>query len=128
MPEDAETGVSRLDRSRLQLRVLVILGVLSWVLAGVYVWVNEPYWRIENRVAALKTEADIRREFGDPARVVPPGETDYYVPDYTHKVRAVSARLLIYFPKRRDSGLPDTALYIYLDKRNRVEETYLGRR
>lgn len=106
----------------------MISGVLAWGLAGVYFWVNEPYWRIENRVAPLKTEAEIRREFGEPARIVPAGRTDYYVPGYTRKERAVSGTLLVYFPKRRDGDLPDTALYVYLDERKRVEETYLGRR
>lgn len=109
-------------------RLMVALGVLAWVLAGLYLWINEPYWRLQNRLDALKTEAEIRQTFGAPARIAKAGEAVGYIPGYSHADRPVTGKLLIYPPASGPIDPPDVVLYVYIDREGRVEQSVIGRR
>lgn len=109
-------------------RLLVALGVLAWVLAGLYLWFNEPYWRLENRLDALKTEEAVRQTFGAPSRIVRAGEAIDYIPGYSHADRAITGKLLVYPPGSGTVDPPDVVLYVYIDREGRIEQSVVGRR
>lgn len=66
------------------------------------------------------TEEEVRRRLGPPYRAYDRATApkDYYVRGWARKERAITHRVLIYIGD-------EPIAYIYIDRENRVEETYI---
>lgn len=106
--------------------MLMAVILLLVAVFGMYVWVNQPYWELENRVSSFESAEDFKTEFGDPRYVYRSGRENYYVEGYSYKNREITGRVEIYFPTLPGYEHLDFILYVYYSQEGSVEEIYVG--
>lgn len=94
-------------------------GALSFVLRGQFA--RDPDVQRFHAMVG-KTEAEVRRTLGEPARVHEKATArgEYYEKGFTYERRPITNKVFIYFAE------PDLIAYLYLDSANRVEHVFVG--
>ncbi len=103
---------------------LVLTALVVAHFLAVHSWrtMNQPYLAEAEAIRAGMTEMEVIRRLGVPYRKYGRDNApwDYYVPGYEFKRRKINGEVLIY------TGAMDVIVYVYIDRRGKVEDTFIG--
>jgi outer membrane protein assembly factor BamE (lipoprotein component of BamABCDE complex) len=124
--EDPDAARRRIGCSRSLLWTAIVVATLLCIVIVVAdrAWCNwnQPFYGKVTAITVGMTKAEVLQQLGAPTSLYRAGSApeNYYVEGYTFRRRPISGEVMIYL------GGADMVAYIYIDKKGKVVDKFIG--